>query len=790
MNNNENVINEKSNVEAHGNILELFSKIFSLKNIVCFLLVYLVSKLEFVQGVTPFNYAVVGAMQVFNVPLFLTLTAGILGTVAAGFSSSVLIEYIITIVLFTIISSFIKVEGINKKMATGLKLSVSMVIVQGVLMFARDSFLIGVYDLSLNLITTLIFYMLFVAATYVIVNLKNTIIFSKEEIISALLVIVIALAGAGNISIYGLDIRNVIGLFLVLLVGYKNGWILGAATGTVVGLAIGIIQNSNPILIAAYALSGLLSGLIRKAGKIGIFITFVLGSILFKKIYGENNILAMQLAEILVASTGLVLLPKKLELRVESLFNKNMMLESSYGKLLADSEDVKMKLEAIGDVFDNLASNIDSVKIDNMTKNESKEVVKSYIKNYKEKECLGCPNYKNCLEGKKLDITVDYIIDSLEDCKTLKPQALNLPCDKSPKILSEMKEVYKNIKIAYALKQRELENSKKVSEQYREVAKVITNISNNIIVGKRKSDDLELEKKLNEELKMYGYNIFDSEYKVSKSGYVEYTFITDILTNLKIQKLEIISVVSDILGKEMKIKMILNSSKTEKARIKLVSNANYDIKVATKVISKEEKSGDNFKILDLEDSKKVVMISDGESTGEKANIASLATLKMLEKLLKSGFSEDKAIKIVDNLLKMRGENERFASIDLAVLDELNEKVEFVKFGAAPSFVISKKDIFKIKSSTLPAGCIENFKYVPDVSKIHKNDIIIMLSDGVFSEELEEDKQNKFTDMLKNIDVNKTEEDILEDIDKFVKEEFKYTDDATIIVIKIAKNNPM
>lgn len=781
---NENVINEKEVTKLKGNMGELLSRLFSLKNILCFLIVYLVSKLEFVQGITPFNYAVVGAMNVFNIPLFLTLTAGILGTLAGGFSSSVLIEYIITITLFTIISSFIKVEGLNKKVSTALKLSVSMVIVKFIYMLATDSLIIGTYDLILKLLATLIFYSIFVSATYVIVNIKKTVIFSKEELISCVLVIVLAMTSFGNASIYGMEIKNIIGIFLVLLIGYKNGWLIGCATGTIVGLMAAIIQNTDVSVAIAYSVCGLLSGMIRKTGKIGIFITFILGVLLFRNIYEQDTILALRISEVLAASIGLVLLPKKLELRVDSLFNNHMMLESSYGNLLADSEDVKMKLEAIGDVLDNLAANIENVKIDNISKEQSKEVVKSYLKSYKEKECLGCKNYRECLEGKRLDITVDYIVDSMQENKYIKPQTLSLDCDKSAKILNDIKEIYKNIKIAYVLKQKELESSKKISAQYREVSKVINNIANNIIVGKRKSDDFETEKKLNEELKMFGYNIFDSEYKISKAGYIEYTFITDILSNLDIQKLEIKEVVSEIVGKEMKIKMILNSSKTEKAKIKLVSNVNFDIKVASKVIAKEEESGDNFKVLDLEDTKKIVIISDGEGNNKLAKAASLATITMLEKLLKSGFSEEKSIEIVDNLLKMRGENERFASIDLAVLDELNEKIEFIKFGAAPSFVLSGKDTYKINSNTLPAGLVENFEFKPDVSKIQKNDIIIMVSDGVFSEELDKEDQDKFIEMLKNIDRSLSEDEILRNIDEYASNNLKYNDDATIVVIKI------
>ena len=55
---------------------------------------------------------------------------------------------------------------------------------------------------------------------------------------------------------------------MVLYLGWRNGILVGATSGITVGVVLSIVGGSEEVLIAAYAISGMIAGLLNKFGKI------------------------------------------------------------------------------------------------------------------------------------------------------------------------------------------------------------------------------------------------------------------------------------------------------------------------------------------------------------------------------------------------------------------------------------------------------------------------------------------------------------------------------------------
>lgn len=110
---------------------------------------------------------------------------------------------------------------------------------------------------------------------------------------------------------------------------------------------------------------------------------------------------------------------------------------------------------------------------------------------------------------------------------------LDFNCELSKEFLRDIYEIYNSMKLMRILKEQERNNANKISNQYKEVSKILSNISKNI-----KSDLIKIDKKqekLREELKFYGYLVYEDEYKEDDTG-IEYTFVTNILNNIDKQK--------------------------------------------------------------------------------------------------------------------------------------------------------------------------------------------------------------------------------------------------------------
>lgn len=65
----------------------------------------------------------------------------------------------------------------------------------------------------------------------------------------------IAISAIGDFSIYGLCIKDILCILIVLVLGWKNGILVGATAGVTIGIVQGVIGVGEPIIIASYAVS-------------------------------------------------------------------------------------------------------------------------------------------------------------------------------------------------------------------------------------------------------------------------------------------------------------------------------------------------------------------------------------------------------------------------------------------------------------------------------------------------------------------------------------------------------
>ena len=76
------------------------------------------------------------------------------------------------------------------------------------------------------------------------------------------------------------SIGRVLALVLVMTSAMKGGMLTGAAVGTVLGLAMDVTNQGAPFYTMAYALSGLLSGVFGKHGRVLFVLSFILSGAL------------------------------------------------------------------------------------------------------------------------------------------------------------------------------------------------------------------------------------------------------------------------------------------------------------------------------------------------------------------------------------------------------------------------------------------------------------------------------------------------------------------------------
>lgn len=253
---------------------------------------------------------------------------------------------------------------------------------------------------------------------------------------------------------------------------------------------------------------------------------------------------------------------------------------------------------------------------------------------------------------------------------------------------------------------------------------------------------------------------------------------------------EAAEIISESLGCDYRVapnsRMIINR---EYDVVMFEEDTHYRYLTGAKRITKEGQqiSGDNFSQMELKNGQLLMMLADGMGSGEEASRQSEQLVDLLEEMLEAGFRKESAIEILNELIAMQGQGERFATLDLCMIDLYSGVGEFLKMGASTTFIKRGKWIESIQSTTLPVGIREQTDIDAIQKKFYHGDMVIMISDGVLDGIVFENKEECLKEILLEIET-KNPQDFAEELLRRVRKMNGngMRDDASVLVLGIWK----
>lgn len=141
-------------------------------------------------------------------------------------------------------------------------------------------------------------------------------------------------------------------------------------------------------------------------------------------------------------------------------------------------------------------------------------------------------------------------------------------------------------------------------------------------------------------------------------------------------------------------------------------------------------SGDSHLVKELPDLRLLLALSDGMGSGHPAASESRAAIDLVEKLLRAGFDRKIAVRMANSLLGLRSPGETFATLDLALVDLGGGEAEFIKVGAAPTFLVTGGQVVVIRSRSVPLGILDAADMETSRVRLRPGDTVVMVTDGV------------------------------------------------------------
>ncbi len=141
-------------------------------------------------------------------------------------------------------------------------------------------------------------------------------------------------------------------------------------------------------------------------------------------------------------------------------------------------------------------------------------------------------------------------------------------------------------------------------------------------------------------------------------------------------------------------------------------------------------SGDSHLIKELAGHRLLLVLSDGMGTGHRAAAESRETVRLVERLLDAGFDIRTVVRLANSILALRSPEETFATLDLALIDLVSGEAEFVKVGAAPTFIYQRGGVGIVRARSLPLGILDSVEVESVRRRLGSGDVIVMVTDGL------------------------------------------------------------
>lgn len=580
-----------------------------------------------------------------------------------------------------------------------------------------------------------------------------------------------------------LPLAHVLAIFMILVLSVSGGFSIACPAGAVFGLCLGIAGAYSAQTVCIYCLSALSSGLAKQYGKIGAAAAFAVTSFASTILLCPESDGIITISYVALAAILLLFVPEKALSRFgTSAAGKREELAA--GDRVRNVVETKMAetIAAVDSVSVIFRDVLDAMLDQN---GESHAVI---FDNAANAVCKTCSLCKFCWE-KGRDNTLShmneiYRIMEQKNAVTKHdiPQGFSEMCIRSEAFLSELTKNYESYKVTRMWAGRVMESKRLVAEQFNNISMILKNMQSSL--SEQMQCEPELERKIAVALDRRGITAG----KITVHGGDGFAVTMDKVSCG--EELECANSVAAAVSEVLEVPMLREhrECRDDICHLKFSQQTRFSADVAFAAVTKDASggSGDVAISFPCGNGKIAIVLSDGMGSGEQAHFQSSVTAGISKNLLTAGFDKETCVRLINNILMMNGDRDTFATIDLCILNLYTGSMEFVKTGAANSYVKTEEGNETVYASSLPAGLVQAISPDYDMRYMHSGDYLIMMSDGV-ADVLDTPDHNEIFDLTAGFSGSAQTLS-----DNILKAALMHTDgvaldDMTVVVCRISEN---
>lgn len=501
-----------------------------------------------------------------------------------------------------------------------------------------------------------------------------------------------------------------------------------------------------PILVLGMALTGSVGQVIKYGAAIGLFL--VVANILEKTKKKRNRWMQGVVAGLSLLVAAWMLQDNVLEAFVEGILVASLtvilslLLDSFLITFVTEEENAithgpgKRKLQESAQVFQQLAGCFEELPSKQTTFSTddrdrmSREMEESFCHSCS--KCLECweKNYYDTMTT-TADLFAKMEAEGMVTAEEVKGR-MSTGCIRLHGYLKEMQRVFERARTNLFWYNRLIENREAVAGQLTEMANMMTLVADDIYEDPLPSD-LSLQDRITRMLKQHHVVVRKLVVSRKKDGKYElyitmYAKGSRCISTREIGRyLSAVTETSMVPGKDSR--RVING---QPDTVCFVQDTAFRVLhgVARAVKPGQQVSGDNFTFVETDNGQAVACISDGMGSGVRACRESGTVMELLEHFLEAGFCKETALKMINSTMVMSDGEPSCSTVDVCAVDLYEGVCEFMKLGAAATYIKRDHWIEFVQSASLPVGVLHQTEFDSCAKKLFDGDYVVMISDGV------------------------------------------------------------
>lgn len=540
----------------------------------------------------------------------------------------------------------------------------------------------------------------------------------------------IGILALSNFMIGPLSLGRILSVIIILFSARYGGIPGGAISGIATGVVLGMSSAEYAFLGSAYAFGGLMAGLFAPVGRIASTIAFILGTVITGMQTGESADIIRVVYEIIAASLIFLILPQNTGSFLRAVFISNNGDDHAEGL----RRSIIMRLDFASKALANVSDDVEEVseRLSRIVTPTMESVYKEAVDN----TCSRCGMKVFCWEhrdGVSLE-SFDHISGKLRSEGEIKPEDFRedfkKKCCRTSEMAAAVNKSYKHYLASEAAEKRIDEVRQVVAGQFCGLGDILGEMAEEY--SNYEVFDNDLAELITIKLKELGLKPAAVSCRIDYLGRMTIEAETSDTDRKKLKRALMVHEISKLCGRRFDTPSV--TSAFGSLRITMCERPCLDVEIAgSQHISGDGRlCGDHITYFTDGTGKMTAIISDGMGTGGRAAVDGGMASSIMEKLLKAGLGYDCALKVVNSALLVKSGDESLATLDIVSVDLYSGKTDFMKAGAALSFIRKLGDMYRVETPSLPAGILPQVEFTYTEDELMEGDIIVMVSDGAIA----------------------------------------------------------